>query len=54
MVSDEYFLGYRQPEQQRLQQQAHLLAHDSSWLLNQLGSTAKEGKYPKKILPTIS
>ena len=34
---DEYFLGYRQPEQQRLQQQAQLLAYDSDWLFDQMG-----------------
>jgi SAM-dependent methyltransferase len=34
---DEYFLGYRQTEQQRLQQQAELLARDSTWLFDQIG-----------------
>lgn len=34
---DEYFLGYRQSEQQRLQQQAELLAQDSAWLFDQVG-----------------
>ena len=36
MVTDEYFLGYQQTEQQRLQQQAELLAHDSAWLFEQI------------------
>lgn len=37
---DEYFLGYQQNEQQRLQQQAQLLAHDSAWLFDQIGLAA--------------
>ncbi len=34
---DQYFLGYRQAEQKRLQQQAEQLADDSSWLFDQIG-----------------
>jgi SAM-dependent methyltransferase len=35
--SDPYFLGYRQAEQERLERQAHELAHDSGWLFDQVG-----------------
>jgi ubiquinone/menaquinone biosynthesis C-methylase UbiE len=34
---DQYVLGYRQAEQRRLQQQARQLAHESSWLFDQIG-----------------
>jgi ubiquinone/menaquinone biosynthesis C-methylase UbiE len=34
---DQYVLGYRQQEQERLQQQAQQLAHESSWLFDQVG-----------------
>jgi len=34
---DQYVLGYRQAEQERLQQQAQQLAHESSWLFDQIG-----------------
>ena len=34
---DQYFLGYRRAEQERLQQQAEELAHEASWLLDQIG-----------------
>ena len=34
---DQYVLGYRQSEQERLQQQAQQLAHESSWLFDQIG-----------------
>jgi len=34
---DQYVLGYRPAEQERLQQQAHQLAHESSWLFDQIG-----------------
>jgi SAM-dependent methyltransferase len=34
---DEYFLGYRRAEQERLRQQARQLAHESEWLFDQLG-----------------
>ena len=34
---DEYFLGYMHKEQERLQQQAEQLAHESSWLFDQIG-----------------
>jgi ubiquinone/menaquinone biosynthesis C-methylase UbiE len=34
---DQYVLGYRAAEQQRLQQQAQQLAHESSWLFDQIG-----------------
>jgi ubiquinone/menaquinone biosynthesis C-methylase UbiE len=34
---DQYVLGYRQQEQERLQRQAQELAHESSWLFDQLG-----------------
>jgi SAM-dependent methyltransferase len=34
---DPYFLGYRQAEQERLERQAHELAHDSAWLFDQVG-----------------
>ena len=33
---DQYVLGYRQAEQARLQQQAQQLAHESSWLFDQI------------------
>ena len=33
---DQYVLGYRQAEQERLQQQAQPLAHESSWLFDQI------------------
>ena len=36
---DPYVLGYRQAEQERLQQQAQQLAHESSWLFDQLAVT---------------
>ena len=34
---DQYFLGYRHAEQERLQQQAEQLAHEAAWLLDQIG-----------------
>ena len=34
--SDQYVLGYRQAEQERLQQQAEQLAHESNWLFDQI------------------
>ncbi len=34
---DRYVLGYRRAEQERLQRQAQELAHESSWLFDQLG-----------------
>jgi SAM-dependent methyltransferase len=34
---DQYFLGYRRAEQERLQQQAEQLVHEASWLLDQIG-----------------
>jgi ubiquinone/menaquinone biosynthesis C-methylase UbiE len=34
---DQYVLGYRQAEQERLQQQARQLAHESNWLFDQTG-----------------
>jgi len=34
---DPYFLGYRQAEQQRLQQQAQQLAEEADWLFDQIG-----------------
>jgi SAM-dependent methyltransferase len=37
---DQYFLGYRSAEQQRLKRQAAELAEDSAWLFDQLGSLA--------------
>lgn len=33
---DQYVLGYRHAEQERLQQQAQQLAHESSWLFDQI------------------
>jgi ubiquinone/menaquinone biosynthesis C-methylase UbiE len=36
---DQYVLGYRQAEQERLQQQAQQLAHESSWLFDQIPVT---------------
>lgn len=35
--SDQYFLGNRRVEQERLQQQAKQLAPEASWLLDQIG-----------------
>jgi len=35
--SDPYLLGYRQSEQERLERQALELAHESSWLFDQIG-----------------
>jgi ubiquinone/menaquinone biosynthesis C-methylase UbiE len=37
---DQYLLGYRQAEQERLQRQAHQFAHESSWLFDQMGVTS--------------
>lgn len=34
---DQYFLGCRQPELERLQRQAQELAHEARWLLDQIG-----------------
>jgi ubiquinone/menaquinone biosynthesis C-methylase UbiE len=34
---DQYLLGYRQAEQERLQRQAQELAHEARWLLDQIG-----------------
>src|SRR5436305_2799644 len=34
---DQYFLGYRRAEQERLQRQAEQLAHEAAWLLDQIG-----------------
>src|SRR5437899_8603482 len=34
---DQYVLGYRRAEQERLQQQAQQLAHESRWLFDQIG-----------------
>jgi SAM-dependent methyltransferase len=33
---EQYFLGYRQAEQERLQRQAQELAHEARWLLDQI------------------
>ena len=35
--ADQYVLGYRQAEQRRLQEQAQQLAHESTWLFDQIG-----------------
>ena len=35
--TDQYVLGYRRAEQERLQQQAQQLAHESSALFDQIG-----------------
>jgi len=35
--ADQYFLGYRQAEQERLQRQAQELAQEARWLLDQIG-----------------
>ena len=37
---DQYVLGYRRAEQERLQQQAQQLAHDSRWLFHTIGVAA--------------
>jgi SAM-dependent methyltransferase len=37
---DEYFLGYRRAEQERLQEQARQLADESSWLFDQVAIAA--------------
>jgi SAM-dependent methyltransferase len=37
---DQYFLGYRHAEQERLQKQAEQLAHEAAWLLDQIGVSA--------------
>ncbi len=37
---DQYFLGYRQAEQKRLQRQAQELADEARWLLDQIGVRA--------------
>src|SRR5262249_48088783 len=37
---DQYILGYRHAEQERLQQQAQQLADESSWLFDQIGVSA--------------
>jgi cyclopropane fatty-acyl-phospholipid synthase-like methyltransferase len=37
---DQYVLGYRQAEQERLQRQAQELAHESTWLFDQMGVAA--------------
>jgi ubiquinone/menaquinone biosynthesis C-methylase UbiE len=34
---DQYVLGYRMAEQERLQEQAQQLAHESNWLFEQIG-----------------
>jgi ubiquinone/menaquinone biosynthesis C-methylase UbiE len=34
---EQYFLGYRQAEQERLQRQAQELAHEARWLLDHIG-----------------
>ena len=34
---DQYFLGYRQAEQERLQRQALELAPEAQWLFDQIG-----------------
>jgi len=34
---DEYFLGYRRAEQERLKEQALQLADESRWLFDQIG-----------------
>ena len=34
---DQYFLGYRRAEQERLERQADELAHESAWLFDQIG-----------------
>jgi hypothetical protein len=34
---DQYFLGYRRAEQERLQQQAMLLADEAAWLFDRVG-----------------
>jgi ubiquinone/menaquinone biosynthesis C-methylase UbiE len=37
---DQYILNYRREEQERLQRQAQQLAHESSWLFDQIGVSA--------------
>lgn len=37
---DEYFLGYRSAEQERLQRQAEQLGHEAAWLFDQIGLPA--------------
>src|SRR5262245_9030418 len=37
---DQYLLGYRHAEQQRLQEQAQQLAHESDWLFDRIGVAA--------------
>ena len=37
---DEYFLGYRRAEQERLQKQAEQLGHEAEWLFDQIGIAA--------------
>ncbi|WP_437905655.1 methyltransferase domain-containing protein [Sorangium sp. So ce327] len=37
---EQYFLGYRRAEQERLQQQSEQLAHEADWLLDQIGLAA--------------
>jgi SAM-dependent methyltransferase len=38
--ADQYFLGYRHAEQERLQRQAQELAHEARWLFDQIGVRA--------------
>jgi ubiquinone/menaquinone biosynthesis C-methylase UbiE len=39
-ASEQYFLGHSVVEQQRLQQQSQELAHESTWLFDQIGISA--------------
>jgi SAM-dependent methyltransferase len=56
---DQYFLGYRQAEQERLQRQAEDLAHEARWLLDQIGvpggaSVVEIGCGPRGCLDLLS
>ena len=56
---DQYFLGYRKAEQERLQRQALKLAPDAQWLFDQIGVKAGErvfeiGCGPRDCLELLS
>jgi SAM-dependent methyltransferase len=58
-VSDPYLLGYRPAEQERLERQAQELAHESTWLFDQIGvregwRVAEIGCGPRGCLALLS
>ena len=51
---DRYVLGYRRAEQERLQQQAQQLAHESSALFDQIGVRPGRASSRSAVGPTAA